>query len=422
MDRLPPLPAGWRVARLGDVAETALGKMLDAARPRGTLRVPYLRNLNVQWGRIDLDDVQEVLLNKDEKQRFALEPGDLLVCEGGDIGRAAIWRGCVQHMTYQKALHRVRSRGEIDLSYLRYLLEHYASTGELRRRATGSTILHLPQRQLRELPIPLPPLDEQRRIVEILEDHLSSLDAAKQIVTGAERRLLSWRKSWLDRIVRTNASSTGTLRDLVHRIEAGKSFGGSARPAREGQWGVIKVSAMTWGEFRPEENKAVSGDRVDPRYEIRLGDVLVSRANTTEYVGAPVLVVATPSRLLLSDKSLRLVPREGVNPLWLVQVLASPTTRRQISLRATGTKDSMRNISQATLLEVAVPRATPDHQERVIALAGSIDSATAATRSAVNGAKSRSAVLRRALLEAAFTGRLTGRSSDEEVAQELAGV
>jgi type I restriction enzyme S subunit len=93
--------------------------MLDAARPRGVTRVPYLRNLNVQWGRIDLDDVQEVLLNEDEKQRFALEPGDLLVCEGGDIGRAAIWRGGPQYMAYQKALHRVRSRGELDHSYLR---------------------------------------------------------------------------------------------------------------------------------------------------------------------------------------------------------------------------------------------------------------------------------------------------------------
>ena len=270
--------------------------------------------------------------------------------------------------------------------------------------------------------IPLPPIDEQRRIVEILEDHLSRLDAAEQIVTSAERRLLGWRKSWLDRIVRTNASSRGPLRDLVDRIEAGKSFGGSAPPARDGRWGVIKVSAMTWGQFRAEENKAVSGDRIDTRFEIRTGDVLVSRANTTEYVGAPVLVEATPPRLLLSDKSLRLVPREGVDPRWLVQVLASPTTRRQISARATGTKDSMRNIPQAALLAVTVPVATVEEQGRVIALAGSIDDVATTTFRTAQATVVRSVRLRRALLAAAFAGQLSGTGRDEAVVEDFARV
>lgn len=107
------------------------------------------------------------------------------------------------------------------------------------------------------------------------------------------------------------------LNSLVGRMEAGKSFGGSAPPATGDEWGVIKVSAMTWGEFRPHENKAVPADKVDPRFEIAPGDVLVSRANTTAYVGAPVLVRSTPPRRLLSDKSLRLVPRSDVNQEWL---------------------------------------------------------------------------------------------------------
>lgn len=222
--------------------------------------------------------------------------------------------------------------------------------------------------------------------------------------------------------MRTNASTTGTLKDLVDRIEAGRSFGGSAPAAREGQWGVIKVSAMTWGQFRPEENKAVSGDRIDARFEIRPGDVLVSRANTTEYVGAPVLVEATPPKLLLSDKSLRLLPREGVDPRWLVHVLAAPTTRRQISVRATGTKDSMRSISQAALLAVTVPIAATKEQGRVIALAGSIDDATTSTIRTSEAITVRSVRLRRALLAAAFVGQLSGTSRDVDVVEDLARV
>lgn len=172
---LPKLPKHWRVVALEEVADTALGKMLDKTRPKGDLRVPYLRNVNVQWGHIDTSDVLTVDLSEDERERFALLPGDLLVCEGGEIGRAAIWRGGPDYMAYQKALHRVRSKGDLNLNYVRYLLEHYANTGDLKSRATGSTILHLPQQRLRGMLIPLPELPEQRRIVEILEDHLSRL-------------------------------------------------------------------------------------------------------------------------------------------------------------------------------------------------------------------------------------------------------
>lgn len=416
------LPSGWRVVRLADVAETALGKMLDAARPKGSLRVPYLRNVNVQWGRIDSSNLFEVDLSEAEWQHFQLEAGDLLVCEGGDIGRAAIWRGSHQYVAYQKALHRVRSRGELDLTYLRYLLEHYANSGELRARATGSTILHLPQRQLRKLPIPLPQLSEQQRIVEILEDHLSRLDAAASQTATADRRLESWSRVSLDRLVRGTASGTTALGSLVQRVEAGRSYGGSTPPAGPGQWGIIKVSAMTWGEFRPSENKVVPTASVERRYEIHPGDVLVSRANTTEYVGAPVYVRETPPRLLLSDKSLRIVPTPETDARWLTAVLSARSTRRQVSRLATGTKDSMRNISQKSLLAVTVPCATAEQQEYVIEQWAAIDQGATSLEGSIARADAHNRGLRRTLLTAAFSGRLSGRPVDVEIIEELADV
>ncbi|MEW2611495.1 restriction endonuclease subunit S [Streptomyces sp. NPDC047880] len=155
------------------------------------------------------------------------------------------------------------------------------------------------------------------------------------------------------------------LGDLLHRIEAGKSFTCEPRPALPDEWGVIKVSAMTWGSFDPDENKAVPAGRdINPAYEISLGDLLVSRANTKAYVGAPVLVGASRPKLLLSDKSLRLIPSGCVSKRWLVHFLRSPEARAYVEAKASGTKDAMRNLSQDALrrMPVALPPLAEQHR------------------------------------------------------------
>lgn len=186
--------------------------------------------------------------------------------------------------------------------------------------------------------------------------------------------------------------SHATIGDLLLRIEAGKSFRCEPRPATLSEWGIIKVSAMTWGTFREEENKAVpAGVNFNPDYEIKPGDILVSRANTEEYVGAPVIVERCRRRLLLSDKSLRLVPSDHLNRRWLYYLLSSPGIRTEISRRATGTKDSMRNVSQGTLASIHVRVPPLAEQGRIVAaleyhlsrLQAAVDSTLAAARKAV---------------------------------------
>jgi type I restriction enzyme, S subunit len=158
------------------------------------------------------------------------------------------------------------------------------------------------------------------------------------------------------------------LGDLLATIEAGRSFRCFSRPAGPEEWGVVKVSAMTWDQFDEDENKAVLADEhADPRFEIRPGDLLFSRANTVRYVGAVVEVRKTRPHLLLSDKSLRLVSRPGVSPRWLLYYLRTPRARRYLESVATGTSDSMRNISQANLRSTAIPIAPLDEQNRIVA-------------------------------------------------------
>ena len=183
------IPPGWTQTTLGEIADTSLGKMLDRGKTQGDNLVPYLRNSNVQWGHIDLDDVLTMDIPPEEREFFGLRPGDLLVCEGGEIGRCAIWPGGSGYMAFQKALHRVRPYGSIPAKFVLYLLEYLSNTGALLHFATGSIIKHLPQEQLRRLPVRLPPIGEQQRIVATLEDHLSRLEHAESILSGIAVRL-----------------------------------------------------------------------------------------------------------------------------------------------------------------------------------------------------------------------------------------
>lgn len=162
------LPASWEWVRLGTVSENRLGKMLDKAKNTGQL-VPYLRNTNVQWRHFDLDDIKEIKLESTELDEFRLRSGDLLICEGGEPGRCAIWRDDGTEMYFQKALHRVRMLGGASPELVAICLEADAHSGGLDGLFTGATIKHFVGKALESYLIPLPPLAEQARIVARVE-------------------------------------------------------------------------------------------------------------------------------------------------------------------------------------------------------------------------------------------------------------
>ena len=158
------LPQGWEWVRLGEVADNRLGKMLDKAKNTGK-RYPYLRNTNVQWRHIDLDEIKEISLEASELDEFRLVPGDLLVCEGGYPGRCAIWNHPEREMYFQKALHRVRPRGGIAAELIAIALEVDSKSGSLDQYFTGATIKHFVGQALDRYVFSLPPIDEQIRIL-----------------------------------------------------------------------------------------------------------------------------------------------------------------------------------------------------------------------------------------------------------------
>ena len=407
---------GWKLVRLADVADTSLGKMLDRGKPNGLPQVPYLRNLNVQWGRIDISDVHTMELADSERERFAVRSGDLLACEGGEIGRAAIWRGGDEYLAYQKAVHRVRSKGDLELPYLRYLLELYSANGTLSQFSTGSTIAHLPQQNFRELPVPLPPVGEQRRIIDVLEDHISRLDAAGSYLRSVRLRMGRLDAAQLQRLWDEAASSSPpTPVASIGQITTGSTpstrqadvFGGTMpflTPSDIGHGGQIGSWSRTLSDNGAAQVRIVGPNAV-------LAVCIGATLGKIGWVDRPVSSNQQVNCISL-DSAVAIAP-------FVAAAMASPPFQRQMLREASSTTMPILNKSRFSRLALPLPDVATQEcllsqiEEMAIARERSIESLLELQR--------RSAALRRSLLAAAFAGQLTGRASDLEVVEEMPG-
>lgn len=242
-DAQPELAPGWVWTTLGEVADADLGKMLDRKKQTGEHKMEYLRNVNVRWHELDLGDLLTMDVAPHELDRYTVRAGDLLVCEGGEPGRAAIVPKAASGLAYQKALHRLRPADGIDVRYLAYAFDAMASQGHLSGHTTGSTIKHLPREQLVGLWLPLAPEAEQIRIADELDAQMSRLDAmlvALRLLVGpitlskesrlGRMRALLLRQAFAGALVGQNAADepAGSLLERVSAARAGRAL----RPRR----------------------------------------------------------------------------------------------------------------------------------------------------------------------------------------------
>ena len=159
---------GWEYKKLGEICSSDLGKTLNKSKDVGNMR-PYLCAINILWDSIDLTTLKEACFKDDEIDRYTVKYGDLLVCEGGDTGRAAIWDR-KEPILYQNALHRLRFKEDVDARFIMYNLWHKKQIGEIDHKySKGVTILHLVKSALLSIPILLPPLSTQLAIVSELD-------------------------------------------------------------------------------------------------------------------------------------------------------------------------------------------------------------------------------------------------------------
>src|SRR6266699_6012543 len=208
------IPEDWEVSKVGAEFEIKLGKMLDAEKNTG-LPKPYLGNKAVQWDRIDISDLQTMAMSRSDLERFRLRHGDLLVCEGGEVGRAAIWEAPIGECYYQKALHRLRPLHSFNPRLMIELLRYWIDHGMLADFVSQTSIAHLTREKFVEVPIPVPPPAEQQAITATLSDVnalITSLDrliakkrdikqaTMQQFLTG-KTRLPGFSGEWNSRLL-----------------------------------------------------------------------------------------------------------------------------------------------------------------------------------------------------------------------------
>ncbi len=185
----------WVHAKLGDYIHSNLGKMLDQNKNKGDFQ-PYLGNSNVRWGYFDLEDLSLMKFEEHESDRYGVRKGDLIICEGGEPGRCAIWEDDVPNMKIQKALHRVRPLPGLTSEYLYYWFLYFGRTGQLDAYFTGTTIKHLTGKALSELPIKIPTVDEQKYISIVLGSLDAKIKANRKINRTLEQMSQTLFKSW----------------------------------------------------------------------------------------------------------------------------------------------------------------------------------------------------------------------------------
>lgn len=385
--------------------------MLSAKARVGTSPRPYLRNRNVQWGRIDIGDLAEMSFADDEIERFTVSPGDVLVCEGGEIGRTAIWKGQLPWVGYQKALHRIRPTRGVSSEYLAYLMRWFASVQAFEPYVTGSTIKHLPQENIRLLPVPVPPEREQRRIVEAIEKQFSRLDAAEELLRLAHRRLR------VLRVLMFRSATDGILGTVpladVADIVSGQTPKGFA-PLAEGPVPFFKVGDMnaSSGYEMASSRSYVDNELIDKfRLKVRpSGTVIFPKRG-----GA----IATNKKRILREpavfdlNTMGLVPSKQLLPKFLLYWLET----KDLSTLSDGSNVPQINLPDIAPLQIAVPAL--DEQEQIVKQIEARLSTLDATLATTKHAQRKGTSLRRSILGGAFTGQLVSQDPTDEAASVL---
>ncbi|MEI6205176.1 MAG: restriction endonuclease subunit S [Desulfuromonadales bacterium] len=281
------LPDGWRWVKLGELTEIISGQS-----PPGETYRNAPEGLPFFQGKTDFGQRHPI------PRMWCVTPvkiaklGDILISVRAPVGPTNV---ADKQCCIGRGLAAIRCSESVDQEFILAALRLFEN--DLVKKGSGSTFQAINRDDLLNLPIPLPPLPEQKRIAAILTEKMAAVEKAR---VAAEARLKAVKElpaAYLLEVFESDDAQKWprrTLDDVLIRIEAGKSFQTTERLASPDEAGVLKVSAVTWADFRPQEAKATEGSyEPSPHHRVRKGDILITRANTKELVGAVVHVALT---------------------------------------------------------------------------------------------------------------------------------
>lgn len=323
---------------LGSVADLQLGKMLDEKKNKGIPR-PYLANVNVRWGSFDLENLREMRFEDDELEQFGLRDGDIVMCEGGEPGRCAIWKGEAEGMMFQKALHRIRAGESLDQCFLFYRLFFMGRSGEFASLFTGSTIKHLPRQNLAKVEIEFPELPKQRRCASILTAYDDLIENNRRRMALLEEAARKLYREWFIRLRFPGHQHTPVHNCLPEGWER-KTLGDVAEINRanlpkgfDAEIEYIDISAVTPGRINETTRYQFSDAPSRARRVVQHGDILWScvRPNRKSYA-----VVWNPGENLIASTGFAVITPDGVPTSFLEQATTTDDFVRYLENNAKG--------------------------------------------------------------------------------------
>jgi len=378
----------WPTETIGDLFDIGAGKSVTPKARHGEPKHPFLRTSNVFWGRMDLREVDSMHFTKDEIASKSLRKGDLLVCEGGDIGRAAIWNGELTDCSFQNHIHRLRSKHKNIVSrfYMYYLQSGFTQLGIYEGAGNKTTIPNLSRNRLSALSVPKPDETEQNKIAALLwkiqraievEDKLTA--TARELKQATMRQLFSCglRGETQQETEIGPIPDSWSLRPLAELREF-LQYGTSAKCeyAKQGD-PVLRIPNILNGDIEVHDLKwcKLSAKEVDS-WVLEQGDVLFIRTNgVRDRVGTCAVYHGQPEHSLFASYLIRArLKTDRLNPDYFQYFSNTPVGRAQLAGRASPAADGKFNVNTKNIDAVLIPLPkAPEEQSEIVNILRDLD-------------------------------------------------
>lgn len=343
---------GWEYKKLGEICSSDLGKTLNKSKDVGNMH-PYLCAINILWDSIDLTTLKEACFKDDEIDRYTVKYGDLLVCEGGDTGRAAIWDR-KEPILYQNALHRLRFKEDVDARFIMYNLWHKKQIGEIDHKySKGVTILHLVKYALLSIPILLPPLSTQLAIVSELDKINELIRLKKEQLKDFDNLAQSiFYEMFGDPVENEKGWEVKKIGDLA--IVKTGPFGSMLHKEDYITDGIPLVNPIHMKNFKivPDMEFTISKEKACEleNYMLQNNDVIFARRGD---IGRCAIVSEIEKGYLCGTGSLFVRFTEDLESVFIMYIIRSESFSKHLVSKAKGA--TMLNINSNTIADLVIP-------------------------------------------------------------------